>query len=509
MPRMTAAAAAARIVRDEGGDTAFGCPDAPGGPLHAALASGGTALPTARHAQSAAHMADGWARASGRTGVVVAGAASGPGLVPGLHAAQADGVPLVCLAAGSGAPVRAVAKQVLPAASAARLPWALREAFRTAREGRPGPVLVELPADVDAEIAYDPAVDGPLPTRSGIPHPPQVAAALELLLAARRPLLLAGGGVTAADAGAALRALAGRLRVPFADTPGGRGCAGDGHELYAGTVGSSPGDQALGTADCVLAVGTGRAAGLLTGVRTVIQVDAEPSAIGGYGTTTGLGIVADARLFLEALHDAALHDAADDGTERRECARWARPAGAGARTPGPRGSGGAPVPVGRVHAELDAVFGTDACFVLTEEAYGEWSGALLPVGRPRRLLLGGRGGPPGWAVPAALGARVALAAAAPDAVLVGIAAGPGLPPAAEELTVAAEHSVPYVQLLLDRDERGPDAVRLAEAYGCSGRRITARDGLRSALEWARKEAVSTRRPVLVDVLARPDEQQNE
>ncbi|WP_030252585.1 thiamine pyrophosphate-binding protein, partial [Streptomyces violens] len=493
MPRMTAEAAAARIVRDEGGDTAFGCPDAPGGPLHAALAAVGTALPTARHAQSAAHMADGWARASGRTGVVVAGAASGPGLVPGLHAAHADGVPLVCLAAGPGEPVRAVTKQVLPAASAARLPWALREAFRTAREGRPGPVLVELPADTGAEIAYDPAVDAPLPVRSGAPHPAQVAAALELLLAARRPLLLAGGGVTAADAGAALRALAGRLRVPFADTPGGRGCAGDGAELYAGTVGRPPGDQALGAADCVLAVGTGRAAGLLSGVPTVIQVDAEPSAICGYGTA-GLGIVADARLFLKALHDAA------SGTER-ECASWTRPAGAAVRAPAP---GGAPVPAGRVHAELDAVFGTDACFVLTEEVYGEWGGALLPVGGPRRLLLGGRGGPPGWAVPAALGAQLALAAAAPDAVLVGLGTGPGLPPLAEELAVAAECSVPYVQLLLGRDERGPDAVRLAEAYDCSGCRVTAQEGLRSALEWARKEAVSTRRPVLVDVLARPD-----
>ncbi|MER7399246.1 thiamine pyrophosphate-binding protein [Streptomyces sp. NPDC000151] len=501
MPRMSAAAAAARIARDEGGDAAFGCPDAPGRPLYAALAAGGTALLTARHAQSAAHMADGWARASGRTGVVVAGAASGPGLVPGLHAARADGVPLVCLAAGPGAgePVRAVTKQVLPAASAARLPWALREAFRTAREGRPGPVLVELPADAaDAEIAYDPAVDAPLPTRSGTPHPSQVAAALELLLAARRPLLLAGGGVTAADAGAALRALAGRLRVPFADTPGGRGCAGEGHELYAGTVGcpSGEGHRALNAADCVLAIGTGRAAGLLAEVRTVVQVDAEPSAIGGYGTA-GLGIVADAQLFLEALHDAARESTARPRT-------WARPAGAAVRAAGP---GGAPVPVRRVHAELDAVFGTDpdTCFVLTEEVYGEWGGALLPVGRPRRLLLGGRGGPPGWAVPAALGARLALAAAAPDATLVGIGTGPGLPPLAEELTAAAECSVPYVQLLLGRDERGPDAVRLAEAYGCSGRRVTARDGLRSALEWARKEAVSTRRPVLVDVLARPDE----
>ncbi|MFC6066845.1 thiamine pyrophosphate-binding protein [Streptomyces ochraceiscleroticus] len=493
MPRMTAAAAAARIVRDESGDAAFGCPDTPGGPLYAALAAAGTALRTARHAQSAAHMADGWARASGRTGVVVAGAASGPGLVPGLHAARTDGVPLICLTAGPAEPVRAVAKQVLPAASAARLPWALREAFRTAREGRPGPVLVELPADAGTEIAYDPAVDASLPVRSGAPHPPQVATALELLLAARRPLLLAGGGVTAADAGAALRALAGRLRVPFADTPGGRGCAGDGDELYAGTVGCSPGQQALGAADCVLALGTGRAAGLLAGVPTVIQVDAEPSAIGGYGTA-GLGIVADARLFLEALHDAARESTARPRT-------WTGPTGAAVPAPGP---GGAPVPVRRVHAELDAAFGTDACFVLTEEVYGEWGGALLPVGRPRRLLLGGRGGPSGWAVPAALGARAALAAAAPDAVLVGIGTGPGLPPLAEELAVAAECSVPYVQLLLGRDERGPDAVRLAEAYDCSGCRVTARDGLRSALEWARKEAVSTRRPVLVDVLARPD-----
>ncbi|WP_052868351.1 thiamine pyrophosphate-binding protein [Streptomyces niger] len=188
-PRTTAAAAAARIVRDEGVDHAFGCPDAPGAPLYAAFAAAGLGRLTARHPQSAVHMADGWARASGRTGVVVAGAASGPGLVPGLHTAQADGVPLVCLAAGPGAagPARPVTKQVLPAASAARLPWALREAFRTAREGRPGPVLVELsPGTAEAELAYASAADAPLPVRSGAPRPNQVTETVST----RRPVLV-------------------------------------------------------------------------------------------------------------------------------------------------------------------------------------------------------------------------------------------------------------------------------------------------------------------------------
>ncbi|MEU7488340.1 thiamine pyrophosphate-binding protein [Streptomyces sp. NPDC042319] len=499
-PRTTAAAVAARIVRDEGADHAFGCPDAPGDPLYAAF-SAGLGRRTARHPQSAVHMADGWARASGRPGVVVAGAASGPGLVPGLHTAHADGVPLVCLATGPGAagPARPVTKQVLPAVSAARLPWALRAAFRTAREGRPGPVLVELsPGAAETEIAYAPAADAPLPVRHGAPRATQVTAALELLLAARRPLLLAGGGVPESGAGTALRTLAERLRVPFVDTPGGRGCAGDGHALHVGSVGcpSGAGGRALAAADCVLALGTGRGADLLTGARTVVQVDADPAALGGYGTP-GIGIVADARLFLEALLGAAGERA------ERPPHPWAEPAGAAVRAAGPRSG---PVPAGQVHAGIDAVLGTDpdTCFVLTEEVYAEWGAAALPVRRPRRLLLRGRGGPPGWEIPAALGARAALSATAPDALLVGISAGPGLPPFAEELTGAAEHGVPYVQLLLDRDERGPDTVRLAEAYGCSGRRVTGREDLRSALEWARKETVSTRRPVLVSVLAAPE-----
>ncbi|POX36097.1 glyoxylate carboligase [Streptomyces sp. Ru73] len=501
MPGTTAAAVTARIVRDEGVDHVFGCPDAPGTPLYAAFAADGSGRLTARHPQSAVHMADGWARASGRTGVVVAGPASGPGLVPGLHTARADGVPLVCLAGpGSAGPARPVAKQVLPATPAARLPWALREAFRTAREGRPGPVLVESAAGADeAGIAYGPAADAPLPVRTDAPHPAQVTAVLELLLAARRPLLLAGGGVPESGAGTALRALAEWLRVPFADTPGGRGCAGLGHDLYAGPVGcrAGAGQPALDAADCVLALATGRRTGLLAGVPTVVQVDADPSALGRYGTP-GPGIAADARLFLEALLGAAR------AAGERRPRSWTGPAGAAVRADG---TGGGPVPVRRVHAELAAVFGTapDTRFVLTDEVYAEWGGALLPVGGERRLLLRGRGGPPGWQVPAALGARAALAAEAPDAVVVGIEAGPGLPALAEELTVAAECSVPYVQLLLDRDECGPDTVRLAEAYGCSGRRVTGRAGLRSALEWARKETFSTRRPAVLAVLAAPEE----
>ncbi|WP_051872252.1 thiamine pyrophosphate-binding protein [Streptomyces sclerotialus] len=502
MPTTTAAAVAARIVRDEGADHAFGCPDAPGHPLYAALAADGIGRLTARLPQSAVHMADGWARTGGRTGVVVAGAASGPGLVPGLHTARADGVPLVCLAAGPGSagPARPVTKRVLRAASPARLPWALREAFRTAREGRPGPVLVELSAEAaEADVAGGPAAGAPLPVRSGAPRPAQVAAVLELLPAARRPLLLAGGGVPESGAGTALCALAEWLRTPFADTPRGRGCAGDGHGCYVGTLGSPAADRALEAADCVLAIGTGRSAGLLAGVRTVVQVDADPSALGGYGTS-GLGIVADARLFLEALLGAARA-----GTRRRSRS-WAGPAGPAGAAVRAEGPGGGPIPAARVHAEIDAVFGTDpdTCFVLTEEVYAEWGGARLPVRRPRRLLLRGRGGPPGWEIPAALGARAALAAVAPDAVVVGIGAGDGLPSPSDELAVAAEYGVPYVQLLLGRDERGPDTVRIAEAYGCSGRRVTGREDLRSALAWARKETVSTRRPALVTVLAAPE-----
>ncbi|MEU5241943.1 thiamine pyrophosphate-binding protein [Streptomyces lydicus] len=176
--RIPAIRAAVQIMRDEGVEIAFGCSGAALRPLYAAMeVAGGIEHLPVRHEEAAAHMADGWARTSGKVGV--AAVAAGPGaarLVTGLYAAQQDAVPLVCLTGregagpGSGGRLRhagfrppdllrlagAVTKRAERIEDPARIPGAFREAFRIARDGRPGPVLIDVPADLaTAEIAYD------------------------------------------------------------------------------------------------------------------------------------------------------------------------------------------------------------------------------------------------------------------------------------------------------------------------------------------------------------------
>ncbi|WP_237323790.1 thiamine pyrophosphate-binding protein [Streptomyces sp. MOE7] len=176
--RIPAIRAAVQIMRDEGVEIAFGCPGAALLPLYAAMEeAGGIEHLPVRHEEAAAHMADGWARTSGKVGV--AAVAAGPGaarLVTGLYAAQQDAVPLVCLTGregavpGTGGRLRhagfrppdllrlagAVTKRAERIEDPARIPGAFREAFRIARDGRPGPVLIDVPADLAAaEIVYD------------------------------------------------------------------------------------------------------------------------------------------------------------------------------------------------------------------------------------------------------------------------------------------------------------------------------------------------------------------
>ncbi|MFI0717201.1 thiamine pyrophosphate-binding protein [Streptomyces inhibens] len=177
--RIPAIRAAVQIMKDEGVDIAFGCPGAALLPLYAAMEeAGGIEHLSVRHEEAATHMADGWARTSGKAGV--AAVAAGPGaarLITGLYAAQQDAVPLVCLTGRAGAgPLRPagpprheayrppdllrlaapVTKRAERIEDPARIPGAFREAFRIAREGRPGPVLIDVPADLAAvEIAYD------------------------------------------------------------------------------------------------------------------------------------------------------------------------------------------------------------------------------------------------------------------------------------------------------------------------------------------------------------------
>ncbi|MEU5048684.1 glyoxylate carboligase [Streptomyces sp. NPDC021096] len=540
--------AAVHIMKDEGVDIAFGCPGAAILPLYQAMeAVGGIEHLTVRHEEGAAHMADGWARTNGRVGVALA--TSGPGgtnLVTGLYTAFADSIPMVCVtgqavsaklhqeafqAVDIVAVARPVTKWAVQVKEAAQIPWIFREAFRTAREGRPGPVLIDIPVDIaQREIKYDATTDTRLPVRTVAPHPPRVEAALDLLLVAERPLILAGGGVILADAADELRALVEHLGVPFQVTLMGKGAIEDDHELHMGTTGIQTSQRYANASflesDFVLAVGarfgdrhTGAEVATYRGARTFVHVDVEPTQLGRV-IEPDLGIVSDARLFLAALLDAArARGAAPD------VAPWAARCRLLKRTLTRREDfDTVPVKAPRIYKEINEVFGPDTYFVTAIGLYQIWGGQHQKAHLPRRYQVCGQAGPLGWEVPAAIGVKKALQGMGRgDTEVVGVVGDYGFQYTVEELAVAAQYDVPFVLIMLNNeylglirqasigygmnyqvdvhyDETGTDHVTLMRAYGCAGRRVVDPADIRPAIEWARKEAVSTSRPVLVEIM---------
>ncbi|OEU91615.1 glyoxylate carboligase [Streptomyces abyssalis] len=546
--RMPAMNAAVAIMVDEGVDIAFGCPGAAILPLYKAMeVDGRIEHLTVRHEEGATHMADGWARTNGKVGVAIA--TSGPGatnLVTGLYTAQADSIPMVCLTGQAVSPklhqeafqavdiveiAKPVTKWAVQIKEPAQIPWVFREAFRVARTGRPGPVLIDLPLDLaKREITYDAEIDARLPVPAVEPHLPRVERALDMLLAAERPMVLAGGGVILADAGAELRELVEELRVPFQVTLMGKGVIEDDHELNLGTTGIQTSQKYANAsfleADFVLAVGarfgdrhTGANIDVYRGGRTFVHVDIEPGQIGKV-FEPDLGIVSDAGLFLTALLAAARKRKA-----RADVEGWVERCKELKRTLVRREDfDSTPVKAPRAYKEINEAFDENTWFVTAIGLYQIWGGQHQKAYLPRHYQVCGQAGPLGWEVPAAIGVKKALEGMGqPDAEVVGIVGDYGFQYLVEELAVAAQYHVPYVLIMLNNeylglirqaeigygmnyqvdihyDDFGTDNVKVMEAYGCSGRRVWEPEDIAGAITWARKEAVATSRPVLVEIM---------
>ncbi|MFI7673793.1 glyoxylate carboligase [Actinophytocola sp. NPDC049390] len=545
MTRMPAMEAVVHVLRSEGVDTAFGCPGAAILPLYKAMeVVGGIEHLTVRHEEGATHMADGWSRTSGKVGVAIGTSGpAGTNMITGLYTAMADSIPIVCVTGQAvstalhkeafqavdiveiAKPVTKWAVQVKEAATA---PWVFREAFRVARSGRPGPVLVDIPVDVAKEIIeYDPAIDVPLPVEDVRPHQPRVERALDLLLAGERPLILAGGGVIIADAADELRELASVLNVPVQVTLMGKGAVDEDSPLFAGMTGVQTsqryGNASFLESDVVLAVGArfgDRHTGTLDvyrGDRTFIHVDIEPTQLGKV-FPPDLGIVSDAKLFLRALLDTARRRG------ERGPQAWVDRVGELKRSLGRREDfDTVPIKAPRVYKEINEVFGQETYFVTAIGLYQIWGGQHQKSYRPRHYQVCGQAGPLGWEIPAAIGVKKALKHTEPDAEVVGIVGDYGFQYMVEELAVGAQYDVPFVLIMINNeylglirqaslpydmnyqvdihyDEYGTDNVKIMEAYGCAGRRVHEPGEIQDALEWARKEAVATSRPVLVEIM---------
>ncbi|MCC8245700.1 glyoxylate carboligase [Saccharothrix sp. NEAU-S10] len=548
MARIPVMQAVVEVLKSEGVDTVFGCPGAAILPLYKAMEQDGTIEHLiVRHEEGATHMADGWSRTTGNVGVAIGTSGpAGTNMITGLYTAQADSVPILCVTGQAAtselhqeafqavdivavaAPVTKWAVQVKEAAQA---PWIFREAFRIARSGRPGPVLIDLPIDVQKqEIEWDHTIDAPLPVTRPEPHPARVARALDMLLAAERPLLLAGGGVILAEAHEELLALAEHLNVPIQATLMGKGAIDEDHPLYAGMTGIQTsqryGNASFLESDLVVALGArfgDRHTGDLAtyrGDRKFVHVDVEPTQIGKvFGPD--LGVVSDVKAFLRAL----LALARTRTGPRPDNAWTARTRELKATLLRREDFDTVPVKAPRVFKEINEFYGPDAYFVTAIGLYQIWSGQHQKAHRPRHYQVCGQAGPLGWEIPAAIGVKKALKHSDPAAEVVGIVGDYSFQFLVEELAVGAQYDVPFVLIMLNNeylglirmaedhggydmayevdihyDTVGSDNVKIMEAYGCSGTRVTEPGRIRESLEWARKEAERTSRPVLVEIM---------
>lgn len=528
-----------RILEDEGIDAAFGIPGAAINPVYEYLGQSKQIRHyIARHEEGATHAADGYFRASGRLAVAIC--TSGPAatnFVTGLYTAQVDSVPMIAI---TGQNVRAqlgkeafqavdiadiarpVCKQTWCITEPTQVPTILREAFRTAREGRPGPVLLDLPLDVQmADIPYSTETDAPLPFSNPRPNPQQISQAVDMLLNASKPVLIMGGGVLLADASERFVELAEYLSLPVITTYMATGGIAADHPLHVGhigiQVGSPFGNRFFLDSDLVLGIGcrfSDRHTGKLdvyTAGRRFIHINIEPSHIGRI-VPTELGIVADAGLAIDALLEEA-----KQRTERL------KPAPRVEEIPSQREAlarktdyAETPIKAPRVYQEMNEYFGPDTIFTTGCGLTQIWSGQLQATAKPHTYLVSGGAGTLGFDLPAAIGAKVAR----PDVTCVAVMGDGGFGFMMEEMAMACQHKVPVIVVIINNgylslirqnqryayeyeygvdltyDGLGIDFVKLAESFGAYGERVTEPDEIRNAFD----RAVKSGKPALIDVI---------
>ena len=477
MARMRAIEAAVRVLEREGVTTAFGVPGAAINPLYAALRRRGTIRHIlARHVEAASHMADGYSRAKpGNIGVCLG--TSGPAgtdMITGLYTAQADSVPILCVTGQApraklykedfqAVDIESIAKPVTKWAVTVRepalVPGVFQQAFHVMRSGRPGPVLIDLPIDVQmAEIEFDDDSYENLPAYKPSASLRQAEKALAMLNAAERPLIVAGGGIIGADASGLLVEFAELTGVPVIPTLMGWGAIPDDHPLMAGMVGLQTshryGNATFLESDFVLGIGN-RWANRHTGSvevytkgRRFVHVDIEPTQIGRvFGPD--LGIVSDAKAALTAFIEVARAMKAA-GTLRDRSA-WAAACEHRKRVMLRRSHyDQVPLKPQRVYEEMNQVLDRDTCYVTTIGLSQIAGAQFLHVYSPRNWINCGQAGPLGWTLPAALGVR----AADPDRKIVALSGDYDFQFMLEELAVGAQHKLPYLHVVVNNSYLG-------------------------------------------------------
>ena len=554
MTRMTAARAAVEILRREGVSHMFGLPGAAINPFYAAMrAQGELTHVLARHVEGASHMAEGYTRAAaGNIGVCIG--TSGPAgtdMITGLYSAAADSIPILCItgqapvaklnkedfqAVDIESIVKPVTKSAVTVMEAGQVPGVFQKAFQTMRSGRPGPVLIDLPLDVQlTEIEFDPDTYTPLPVEKPAASRGQVEKALAMLAEAERPLIVAGGGIVNADAADLLVELAELIDVPVIPTLMGWGTIPDDHALMAGMVGLQTshryGNATMLESDFVLGIGNRWANRHTGGVdtytegRTFVHVDIEPTQIGRV-FAPDYGIVSDAKAALEMFIEVAREQKTSGSLPDRSA--WVESCQERKATMQRRTNFDVvPVKPQRVYQEMNTAFGPDTRYVSTIGLSQIQAAQMLHVYKPRNWINAGQAGPLGWTVPAALG----VATADPEATIVALSGDYDFQFMIEELAVGAQFKVPYIHVvvnnaylgLIRQAQRGfemdynvdlafenintpeigaygVDHVKVAEGLGCKALRVFEPDEILPALEKAKKMMVEHQVPIVVEVI---------
>ncbi|WP_338762777.1 glyoxylate carboligase [Massilia sp. METH4] len=554
MARMRAIDAAAAVLRKEGVSTVFGVPGAAINPFYSAMKKdGGFKHVLARHVEGASHMAEGYTRAkAGNIGVCIG--TSGPAgtdMITGLYSASADSIPILCITGQAprsrlykedfqAVDIESIAKPVTKWAVTVRepalVPRVFQQAFHIMRSGRPGPVLIDLPFDVQmAEIEFDIETYESLPLYKPAATRAQAEKALEMLNAAKRPVIVCGGGVINADAAAKLQEFAEIVNVPVIPTLMGWGALPDDHPLMAGMAGLQTshryGNATILESDFVIGIGN-RWANRHTGSvdvytegRKFVHIDIEPTQIGRvFGPD--YGIVSDAGAALDQLINVACGlDALGALPDRSQ---WVSECQERKRTMLRKTHfDNEPIKPQRVYEEMNKAFGHDTCYVSTIGLSQIAAAQFLHVYKPRNWINCGQAGPLGWTISAALG----VCAADPERQVVAISGDYDFQFMIEELAVGAQFNLPYLHVvvnnaylgLIRQAQRnfdidycvqlafenvnapelgvyGVDHVAVVEGLGCKAIRVREIAEIQPAFEKARALMREFRVPVVVEII---------